>query len=142
MHRSIEPTSSSRSRRNGQNRTIRVDPITINRLDDWRCQQEAAELKADFAWSGNPLGLVATTAFGTPLNQGNVHRSLATVSQKAGIEPTVSGYELRHTAITLQIEKGVPVHLAADWAGTSERMIWDVYRHLLNDVSDVGPSDS
>ncbi|MCP4968380.1 MAG: tyrosine-type recombinase/integrase [bacterium] len=115
-------------------RTIRVDPVTIDRLADWRRHQETAEHSAGVAWAGNELGLVATTALGTPVNQRNVHRTLGLASRKAGIDPTVSGYDLRHTAITFQIEKGIPVHRVADWAGTSERMIWDVYRHLLNEV--------
>ncbi|MCP4963719.1 MAG: site-specific integrase, partial [bacterium] len=122
-------------------RTIRVDPITIDRLVDWRCQQESAEQAAGVAWAGNILGLVATTALGTPVNQRNVHRTLALASRNAGIDPAASGYDLRHTAITFQIEKETPVHRVADWAGTSERMIWDVYRHLLSEVTDVGPSD-
>ncbi|MCP5034990.1 MAG: site-specific integrase, partial [Actinomycetia bacterium] len=122
-------------------RTIRVDAVTMKRLANWRCQQSEAEEVAGFAWAGNELELVATTAVGTPVNQRNVHRTLALASRKAGIDPAVSGYELRHTAITLQIEKEIPVHRVADWAGTSERMIWDVYRHLLSEVTDVGPSD-
>jgi hypothetical protein len=32
--------------------------------------------------------------------------------------PAVSGYDLRHTAITFQVEKGHSVHQIADWAGT------------------------
>ncbi len=122
-------------------RTIRVDPVTINRLADWRGKQEAAEQAVGIAWAGNELGLVATTALGTPVNQRNVHRTIAIASRKAAIDPAVSGYDLRHTTITFQIEKETPVHRVADWAGTSERMIWDVYRHLLRDVTDVGPSD-
>ena len=93
------------------------------------------------AWSGNVQDLIVTTAFGTAVNQRNVHRSLATACKRAGIVPAVSGYDLRHTAITFQVERGYPVHQIADWAGTSERMIIDVYRHKLTDVIDLGPSD-
>ena len=56
--------------------------------------------------------------------------------------PAISGYDLRHTAITFQVEKCYPVHQIADWAGTSERIIIDVYRHKMTDVIDLGPSDS
>jgi integrase len=93
------------------------------------------------AWIGDDYDLVATTAFGTAINQRNVHRSLATACKQLGIEPAISGYDLRHTAITFQVERGHTVHQIADWAGTSERMILDVYRHKLDDVSDLGPSD-
>ncbi len=122
-------------------RTIRIDSETADRLITWRADQEAAEVHAEFAWSGNLQGLIATTALGTPINQRNVYRAFALASRKAGIEPGVSGYDLRHTAITFQVEKGHTVHQIADWAGTSERMIIDVYRHKLNDITDLGPSD-
>lgn len=52
-----------------------------------------------------------------------------------------AGYDLRHTAITYQVEKGYPVHRIADWAGTSEPMIIDVYRHKLDEITDLGPSN-
>lgn len=71
----------------------------------------------------------------------NVHRSLALVSRAAGIEPAFSGYDLRKTTITHQEERGMPVHEIADWAGTSERMIWEVYRKQLQEVADLAPVD-
>jgi integrase len=60
-------------------------------------------------------------------------------SDLAGISPSISAYDLRHSAITLQVERGHPAHKIADWAGTSERMIADVYRHKLQAISDLGP---
>lgn len=121
-------------------RTIRIDVHTVTRFATWRDHQAAAEQHAGPAWSGNQLDLIATTAFGTAINQRNVHRSLARASNRANVAPAVSGYDLRHTAITYQVEKGYPVHQIADWAGTSERMIIDVYRHKLTDVTDLGPA--
>ncbi len=50
------------------------------------------------------------------------------------------GYELRHTAVTLQAEAGHSAWAIADWAGTSERMIADVYRHKLMDASPLDPA--
>ncbi len=48
-------------------------------------------------------------------------------------------YELRHTAITFQIDAGHDTWQVADWAGTSERMIEMVYRHRLTRVAQLGP---
>ena len=84
---------------------------------------------------------MVTTRRGTPINQRNVHRSLVALSDAARVAPAVAGYDLRHTAITHQVERRVPVHKIADWAGTSERMIWEVYRQKLEEVSDVAPID-
>ena len=46
-------------------------------------------------------------------------------------------YELRHTAITFQLDGGHETWRVADWAGTSERMIEEIHRHRLNRVSDL-----
>lgn len=54
-------------------------------------------------------------------------------------EQEISAYDLRHTAIALRVERGLPPYQIADWAGTSERMIADVYRHKLDAVTDLGP---
>jgi hypothetical protein len=42
--------------------------------------------------------------------------------------------------ITFQVEKGYTIDQLADWAGTSARMIIDVHRHKLADVTDLGPA--
>jgi integrase len=122
-------------------RTIRIDQRTAELMEQWRDDQLQAAKDAGPAWSGNSLDLAATTGLGTPINQRNVHRSMVDASRRAGIKPAVSGYDLRHSAITLMIENGHPVYRVADRAGTSERMIWDVYRHLLDNVTDLGSID-
>ncbi|MFV0523542.1 MAG: hypothetical protein ACK5RL_03485 [Acidimicrobiales bacterium] len=48
-------------------------------------------------------------------------------------------YELRHTAITLQVDAGHEAWEVADWAGTSVRMVEDVYRHRLHTVAALRP---
>ncbi len=48
-------------------------------------------------------------------------------------------YELRHTAITFQLDQGAEVWEAADWAGTSERMIELIYRHRIGRVARLYP---
>lgn len=122
-------------------RTIQVDAETVNRFADWQVSQEYAEREAGPAWSGNTQDLIATTAFGTSINQRNVHRSLRQVSRRLDLEPAVAAYDLRHTAITFQVERGHSIHQIADWAGTSESMIINVYRHKLTEVSNLGPSN-
>ena len=119
-------------------RIIRVDKITVKRLRSWLATQQAWRELAGLAWNQTDDPLVVTTRFGTPINQRNVHRSIVAGCIKAKVLPTISAYDLRHSAITLQVERGLPAHKIADWAGTSERMIADVYRHKLAIVSDLG----
>ena len=121
-------------------RTIRVDSATVARLEAWRETQHRAATEADSYRLGDDE-LVITTRLGTPINQRNVHRSLARASKRAQLVPAVSAYDLRHTAITHQVERGIPVHKIADWAGTSERMIWETYRDKLDEISEIGPID-
>ena len=118
-------------------RTIRIDAETISRLRRWRLIQHDHEAAAGPAWTST--GLVVTTRSGRAVGHRNFHRSLAALCADAGIEPPILAYELRHTAITLQAEAGHPAWQIADWAGTSERMITEVYRHRLQDVASLGP---
>jgi integrase len=118
-------------------RTIRINAETIGRLRRWRETQQDHEAAAGPAWTST--GLVVTTRSGRALGHRNFHRSLVKLCAEAGIEPPISAYELRHTAITLQAEAGHPAWQIADWAGTSERMITEVYRHRLQAVSPLGP---
>jgi integrase len=133
----LAPVKTGRSRR-----MIRFDARTADLLWDWYEEQQQDAAEAGDIWSGNPDDLVATTRVGTPLGQRNVHRSLKLACERLGIEPAISAYDLRHSAITLMIMNGHPVYRVADWAGTSERMIWEVYRHLLEDVTDLGSIDA
>jgi len=122
-------------------RTFRLNQRSIERLVDWRRQQLEQRVHAWPAWIGNSEELVATSLVGTTLSQRNVHRSLVMACDRAGVSPRISGYDLRHTAITLQVENGHPAYRIGKWAGTSERMIADVYRHKLDQASDLGSID-
>ncbi len=119
-------------------RTIRIDAETVDRLHGWADRHATHRTAAGPAWE--PSDLIATTRSGRPIGHRNFHRSLATLCERAGIDPPISAYELRHTAISLQAEAGHAAWQIADWAGTSERMITDVYRHRLQAVSPLGPS--
>ncbi len=122
-------------------RTIRVDDRTVARLQSWQATQSTWQAAAGPAWTTQPEPLVVSTRFGTAMSQRNTHRSIVTGCKKADISPSISAYDLRHSAITLQVERGHPAHKIADWAGTSERMIADVYRHKLDVVTDLGSID-
>ena len=83
--------------------------------------------------------LIVATRNGTPISQENQRRSLATLCERARVDP-ITPYELRHTALTQQVEAGHGVSNVADWAGTSEKMIFGHYRHKLRAVSGLKPS--
>ena len=120
-------------------RTIQIDGGTVDRLMLWRNEQDQMRATARSAWVDQ--GLVATTAVGSPIDRHSLARSLRLYCSQVDIEPSISSYELRHTAISMQANAGHSSWEIADWAGTSETMISDVYRHRLRRVSNIQPVD-
>jgi integrase len=119
-------------------RTIRLHPETVELLERWSQTQAALREVAGDRWSDRDL--VVSTRWGTAIDQGNHRRSIRELSRRLGFED-LTPYELRHTAITHQIEAGHPASVVADWAGTSERMIYQHYRHQLREVVELRPPD-
>lgn len=114
-------------------RSLHLDETTIGRLRNWQKTQIRQRERARNAWED--LDIVATTARGKPVDRHSFAKSLKRLCVECSIEPPISPYELRHTAITMQADAGHSSWEIADWAGTSEAMISDVYRHRLGRVS-------
>ena len=114
-------------------RTIALDEITADKLGRWQANQALAQEHAHLVWQD--LDVVASTATGRPIQRNNLGRSIRRLCKRLGIDPPISPYELRHTAISLQADAGHAAFLIADWAGTSERMISDIYRHRLSQIA-------
>jgi integrase len=78
-----------------------------------------------------PSGLVLVTDFGTPVDPSNFRRIFTKVSKAAGIEGCHL-HELRHTAASLMLSRGVALHVVADVLGHSSISITkDDYGHLV-----------
>lgn len=119
-------------------RSIQLDDTTVARLRTWQIKQAELRKAARNAWVD--LSIVASTARGNPIDRHSFARSLRGLCGSCGIEPSVSPYELRHTAITMQADAGHSSWEIADWAGTSAAMISEVYRHRLREVSSLKPA--
>lgn len=118
-------------------RMIRLDAVTATKIKEWRLVQAEQRSYAGDAW--HDLDVIAASASGRPIQRNNLRRSIVTLCERVGIYPPIAPYELRHTAISIQTEAGHSAWRIADWAGTSERMITEVYRHKLSLVSPLGP---
>ena len=118
-------------------RTIQLDAQSLDRLEGWRRTQRQTQQRAGQAWI--ETGLIVTTSRGTAINRNNFIRSLRRLCERFEIEPVITPYELRHTAISLQADAGRSSWEIADWAGTSERMVSDVYRHRLRATAALQP---
>jgi len=88
---------------------------------------------------GPPDSLVFPARTGGLRDPANDRHRLARLSRRAGIDPPVAPYELRHTAASLLSDAGVPIEVLADLLGhTSTQMLESVYRHRVRKVVDPG----
>lgn len=78
----------------------------------------------------SPLAPINDSEFvlGGRVDAANLRRDLKAACKAAGVPP-LAPTELRHSAITIMIDAGHSPLAVADWAGTSERMIAQTYRH-------------
>lgn len=117
------PPKSSRSRR-----TIALDPETVRVLCS---HQESQLLERDLA---GPAYVDADLVFADELG-GSIHpqrltRWFGEHRRAAGI-PTGTLHILRHTAATLALTEGVPVHIVAARLGDDPNTVLSTYAHLL-----------
>jgi len=118
-------------------RTISIDRDTLLLLDRWRVDQTARRRSAGDRWD-DQHDFVLTTRNGTAFDGSNLRDSLAVRCERLDLDVYLP-YELRHTAITFQLDHGAETWEVADWAGTSERMIELIYRHRTSRVSRLPP---
>ncbi len=120
---SFGPPKSARSRR-----TIALDPETVAFL---RRHRETQMLERDFAGAAYvDLDLVFCDALGGPIHPQRLTEWFSAHRKAAGI-PTGSLHTLRHTAATIALTEGVPVHIVAARLGDAPTEILKTYAHLL-----------
>lgn len=122
-------------RAKNSSRTIRLDDQSIARLATWQLEQRELRIAAGQAWQDD--GLAASTAIGNPIDRHSFARSMRLLSKRLDLDPPITPYELRHTAISLQADAGANAWQLADWAGTSELMVANVYRHRMKRLSEL-----
>jgi integrase len=81
-------------------------------------------------WWGNDQ-LVFTTPVGTAIDPANIAKHLSTVAEQAGLGHR-NPHQLRHSAATIMLAQGVPLHEVSEVLGHSSITITkDVYGHLV-----------
>jgi integrase len=117
------PPKSTRSRR-----TIALDPETVRILAEHR---DAQLLERDFAGPAYVDGdLVFADVLGGPIHPQRLTAWFGN-HRKAGGLPTGTLHTLRHTAATLALTEGVPVHIVAARLGDDPNTVLSTYAHLL-----------
>jgi integrase len=103
---------------------------TVEALRSHRRRQLVERLALSEAWSDH--GLVFTNAIGEPLRASHLPECpFCPLLARLGL-PTVRWHDLRHTAVSLAIEAGVPINVISQMIGRSTTsMTLDVYAHIL-----------
>lgn len=123
------PPKSERSRR-----TIALDSETADTL---RAHQDAQLLERDFAGGAyQDRDLVFADQLGAPIRPNRLTNLFAAHRKAAGI-PTGTLHTLRHTAATLMLTNGIPIHVAAARLGDAPKTVLATYAHLLPQSDEV-----
>jgi integrase len=112
----------------GSRRQVTLTRGAIEALRRHRVAQAEERLRAVF-WDSR--GLVFSTEAGTPVDVRNlIRRSFAPLLEKAGL-PRIRFHDLRHTAATLLLGRGVHPKMVADLLGhTRISTTLDLYSHV------------
>ena len=114
-------------------RVIAIDLATTDRLKQWHEDRLCLKTESKSPWPEEDF--VAVNIAGKAIGREAHAIAMRALCAEVGIDPHVTPYELRHTAISHQADAGRSSWEIADWAGTSEAMISSRYRHRLRRVS-------
>ncbi len=119
----------------GKSRGVRITQGAVGALSDHRRRQNEDRLRLGTLWQDG--GLVFTSTVGTPVGIGNLtYRSFRPLLERAGL-PRIRVHDLRHTAATLLLGKGVHPKIVQEMLGHSTiAQTMDTYSHVLPDMQD------
>jgi integrase len=117
----------------GEERRIGIGPRTVAVLEAHRSRQRYERIEAKFTWA-DP-GLVFPSTKGTIRRRKSVMQFLRRMLAKASLPAEVRFHDFRHTAGTLAIKQGVPIHVVSKMLGHSDpAMTLRRYAHVLDDM--------
>jgi integrase len=116
----------------GKERKIHIGPRTVEVLKTPRARQ-LEERMAATSWA-DP-GLVFPNTKGKIRRRDSVMRSLRRFLEEADLPSEVRFHDLRHTAGTLALQQGIPLHTVSRMLGHSDpAMTLRRYAHVLEDM--------
>ena len=116
----------------GEERNVGIGPRTVEVLKAHRARQ-LEERMAATTWE-DP-GCVFPNTRGKVRRRDSVMRSLRRFLEEAGQPAEVRFHELRHTAGTLALQQGIPLHTVSRMLGHSDpAMTLRSYAHVLEDM--------
>ena len=89
-------------------------------------------------WPAEHDGLAFRSQAGTPLDGHNMNRVLRGWLKNAGIEKSLTVYDLRRTVASLAAARGVLLVTLADFLGNDPRTLEAYYRKPVTPVQSIG----
>ena len=115
-------------------RTIKLGETTLQLLREHQQTVQEIKLLAGSRWQENDL--IFPSSVGTPLDQRAMLTDFYAVLKQGGL-PKIRFHDLRHTAASLMLNRGVPVIVVSKMLGHSKPSVTlDVYGHLYTDMQD------
>ena len=123
----------------GRTRVVRLTDMAVANLKTHKTAQNEERLKAGSPWQDHDL--VFTSTIGTPVDVGNLtYRSFRPLLKRAGL-PRIRIHDLRHTAATVMLGRGVHPKIVQEMLGHSTiTQTMDTYSHVLPDMQDQAVS--
>jgi integrase len=109
--------------------------MAVTALKTHKTLQNEERLRSGSLWCDNSLAFTST--IGTPVDVGNLtYRSFRPLLKRAGL-PQIRIHDLRHTAATLMLSKGVHPKIVQEMLGHSTMtQTMDTFAHVLPDMQD------
>jgi integrase len=121
-------TLSIASPKSGKSRSVALGTVAVTALRDHRDRQAEEQLLVGGEW--RDLGLVFSTEYGDFLSPTTLRLSLRRALTRADL-PTIRFHDLRHSAATLMLSRGVHPKMASEMLGHSTIAITlDLYSHV------------
>jgi integrase len=122
------PTLSIATPKSGKSRTVALGTIAVSALREHRKRQAQEQLLVGSEWRDR--GLVFSTDFGDFLSPTTLRLALRRTLARASL-PTIRFHDLRHSAATLMLTRGVHPKMASEMLGHSTIAITlDLYSHV------------
>ncbi|MFL2078743.1 tyrosine-type recombinase/integrase [Marinilactibacillus psychrotolerans] len=118
--------------KNGEHRTIALDPLTIRKMKEWKAQQAKDYLKLGYN-TLNPDQLVFPNETNTWLSPNVVHSTMSRLTKKFNLKH-VTPHGLRHSHCSLLFEANASIKQVQVRLGHNDvKTTMDVYAHVTKD---------
>jgi len=116
-------------------RTIRLGQGTVSALRDHQLDQQKQSYEMGSRWQEN--NLIFPSTIGTPMDLRNLLKDFKKTLRDSGL-PAIRFHDLRHTAATIMLLRGVPVFTVSKVLGHSKPSVTlDIYGHLIPGALEV-----